>query len=124
MRFDALRRCLWRGLRDYGRARTSRGERGQDQLTNVYHARCMTVTLQFGEAGDIFDPNRHEAMFQAPNPDFGPGQVSQVCLAREKKCDRQCFVSTSEVTIIALELPHVAKTCFIVISLVSLEDFG
>ena len=33
---------------------------------------------QFGEAGDDFDPHVHDALFQVPNSDLGPGKVAQV----------------------------------------------
>lgn len=33
---------------------------------------------QFGEVGDVFDPNRHDAMFQYDDPNGEPGTVGQV----------------------------------------------
>jgi molecular chaperone GrpE len=33
---------------------------------------------KFGETGEVFDPNRHQALFEAPSADVAPGTVIQV----------------------------------------------
>ena len=41
---------------------------------------CFDVfPVQFGEPGDKFDPNKHDAMFQVPpGPHAAPGTVAQI----------------------------------------------
>ena len=38
---------------------------------------CVSVS-QFGKPGDEFDPNVHNALFQRPDPELGPGVVAEV----------------------------------------------
>lgn len=33
---------------------------------------------KFGEKGDVFDPNRHQALFEAPTSEVDPGTVVDV----------------------------------------------
>jgi molecular chaperone GrpE len=34
--------------------------------------------IKFGEVGEPFDPNKHEALFEYPNPEQEPGTIGQV----------------------------------------------
>jgi molecular chaperone GrpE len=34
--------------------------------------------VSFGEKGEVFDPNKHDALFQIPDPSLEPGQLGQV----------------------------------------------
>ena len=40
----------------------------------------LSLSMQYGEEGDEFDPNRHEAMFQIPaqSAEQEPGKIGQV----------------------------------------------
>ncbi|KAL9180226.1 hypothetical protein ACHAXT_008196 [Thalassiosira profunda] len=58
-------------------------------LANLYEGISMTDDgltkafaknglVKFGERGDKFDPNKHEALFEYPDPEGEPGNVGQV----------------------------------------------
>lgn len=34
--------------------------------------------VRFGQIGETFDPNRHQALFEAPNPEIEPGKVTDI----------------------------------------------
>ncbi|MCC5983764.1 MAG: nucleotide exchange factor GrpE [Rhodobacteraceae bacterium] len=46
------------------------------ELTNVLERHGVTRICP--EPGDVFDPHHHQAMFEAPVPDFKAGQIIQV----------------------------------------------
>lgn len=44
-------------------------------LVKAFHANGL---VRFGEVGETFDPNKHDALFEFPDPEKKPGTVGQV----------------------------------------------
>lgn len=47
----------------------------EDGLNKAFKANGL---VRFGEVGETFDPNRHDALFEYPDPNLVPGTVGQV----------------------------------------------
>lgn len=47
----------------------------EDGLNKAFKANGL---VRFGEVGEAFDPNRHDALFEYPDPNLAPGTVGQV----------------------------------------------
>lgn len=73
-------------------SRQDLAKEGNEQLKTVVEGVQMTETLllkafkqhglqRFGERGDKFDPNLHDALFQLVDQDLEVGTIGQVCRA-------------------------------------------
>jgi molecular chaperone GrpE len=46
--------------------------------TGLNKAFTMNGLLRYGEVGEVFDPNKHEALYEYPDPSQTPGTVGQI----------------------------------------------
>jgi molecular chaperone GrpE len=46
--------------------------------TGLNKAFTMNGLIRFGEIGEVFDPNKHEALYEFPDPSQTPGTVGQI----------------------------------------------
>ena len=46
--------------------------------SNLTKAFAKNGLVKFGEVGETFDPNKHEALFEYPDPNLTPGSIGQV----------------------------------------------
>ena len=46
--------------------------------SNLTKAFAKNGLIKFGEVGETFDPNKHEALFEYPDPNLTPGSIGQV----------------------------------------------